>query len=240
LIETKEDGYKPIEDIIPGDEVRSRDDRTGEEVWARVVQIFVTYDAEVIEVVLLQANDDKQTLVVTPEHPLQGVDGWAPVGELDIGERVSANDGWANIISMASLEEQQTVYNFEVEGTHTYFVGTAGVWARNTCAAGGARPRYVPRGSDGKPLSLPRGPNGELAPSSPHPHTQLGWREGRRGGYPQTREFGADGKPVKQVDWTDHGRPAQHTDPHVHDYLPNLTGGTPQLGPARPPRPGEF
>ncbi|MCG8422123.1 MAG: HINT domain-containing protein, partial [Proteobacteria bacterium] len=144
LIETKK-GYKPIEDIIPGDEVRSRDDRTGEETWARVVQIFVTHDAEVLEVVLLQANGDKQTLVVTPEHPLQGVDGWAPVGELNIGEQVSANDGWANIISMASLEERQTVYNFEVEGTHTYFVGTAGVWAHNTCAArgGGQAPKLL-------------------------------------------------------------------------------------------------
>jgi RHS repeat-associated protein len=107
-------------------------------------------------------------------------------------------------------------------------------------AGGGGRPTYVPTGPDGRPLPLPRGPNGELAPSSMDPHTQIGWREGRRGGYVQTREFGPNGQPVKQVDWTDHGRPAQHTDPHVHDYVPNPTGGTPQHGPARPPRPGEF
>ncbi len=27
----------------------------------------------------------------------------------------------------------ETVYNFEVEGFHTYFVGEAGVWAHNLC-----------------------------------------------------------------------------------------------------------
>ena len=47
---------------------------------------------------------------------------------------------------MASLEERQTVYNFEVEGTHTYFVGTGGVWAHNVCAAReAAKVKYHPR-----------------------------------------------------------------------------------------------
>lgn len=105
---------------------------------------------------------------------------------------------------------------------------------------GGGRPSYVPTGPDGRPLPLPRGPNGELVPSSMDPHTQIGWQEGRRGGYIQTREFGPNGQPIKQVDWTNHGRPMQHPDPHVHDYVPNPTGGTPQHGPARPPRAGEL
>jgi len=106
--------------------------------------------------------------------------------------------------------------------------------------AEGGRATYHPIGPDGKPLPLPRGTNGELAPSSLDPHTQIGWRAGRNGGYVQTREFGPNGQPVKQVDWTDHGRPQMHTDPHVHDYVPNPTGGTPQHGAARPPLPGEL
>jgi hypothetical protein len=118
--------------------------------------------------------------------------------------------------------------------------GGFGRTGTKTAAGSGGRPRYVPTGPDGRPLALPRGPNGELAPSSMDPHTQIGWQEGRRGGYVQTREFGPNGQPVRQVDWTDHGRPARHTDPHVHDYVPNPTGGTPQHGPARPPRPGEL
>ena len=102
------------------------------------------------------------------------------------------------------------------------------------------RPAYIPTGPDGKPLSLPRSPTGGLAPSSMDPHTQIGWRDGRRSGYVQTREFGPNGQPVKQIDWTDHGRPGQHTDPHVHDYVPNPTGGTPKHGPARPPHSEEL
>ena len=102
------------------------------------------------------------------------------------------------------------------------------------------RPRYVPRAENGDLLALPRTADGAPVPSSPNPHTQIGWREGRKGGYPQTREFGANGIPIKDVDWTDHGRSARHTDPHVHDFLPNPTEGTPRHGPARPPRPGEL
>ncbi|MCG8421416.1 MAG: HINT domain-containing protein, partial [Proteobacteria bacterium] len=135
-IETQK-GYKRIEDIVLGDEVRSRDDRTGEEVWARVAQVFVRHDAEVLEVVLLEADGDEQTLIVTPEHPLQSVDGWQAVGQMDIGDLVSARDGWAQVVSVTTLEERQKVYNFEVAGTHSYFVGPGGVWAHNGCAPKG-------------------------------------------------------------------------------------------------------
>ncbi|MFN0061487.1 MAG: hypothetical protein ACKVPX_03070 [Myxococcaceae bacterium] len=51
-------------------------------------------------------------------------------------------------------------------------------------------------------------------------------------------QFGANGVPEKQLDWTDHGRPGSHTNPQVHDYFP--TGGTPMRGPARSPYPGEL
>ena len=118
--------------------------------------------------------------------------------------------------------------------------GHGGPTRGSTAAGGRGRPTYVPTEPNGQPLSLPRTPGGQPAPSSLDPHTQIGWRDGRRGGYVQTREFGPNGQPVRQVDWTDHGRPAQHTDPHVHDYVPNPTGGTPQQGPARPPHRGEL
>ncbi len=52
---------------------------------------------------------------------------------------------------------------------------------------------------------------------------------GRKGEYKQGREFDKDGKPVKDIDHTDHGRPSAHPDnPHQHRYIPNSTGGTPQ------------
>jgi hypothetical protein len=39
---------------------------------------------------------------------------------------------------------------------------------------------------------------------------------------------------VKDVDFTDHGRPKLHPSPHQHRYLPNSTGGAPMRGPTEP------
>jgi RHS repeat-associated protein len=73
--------------------------------------------------------------------------------------------------------------------------------------------------------TLPRDQHGRSIPSSPYPHTQLGERAGRKCTYPQAREWGQDGqpgRPVRDVDWTNHGRPGApgHTIPHEHPYGP--------------------
>lgn len=102
------------------------------------------------------------------------------------------------------------------------------------------RPEYIPRDEHGKPVKLPQAKNGEPVSSSDYPHSQIGYKKGARGNYHKTREFGYGGRPRKTVDWTDHGRPKDHTNPHVHDVKPNPTGGTPKRDDGRPPRPGEF
>ena len=66
------------------------------------------------------------------------------------------------------------------------------------------------------------------------PHTQLGARKGSKENHPQAREFDERGTPIKDIDFTDHGRPYNHTNPHEHPYKPNLTGGTPLRGDPRP------
>jgi hypothetical protein len=89
--------------------------------------------------------------------------------------------------------------------------------------------------------SLPRNEHGEAVPDPKavgedgkvRDHTQIGEKAGRKGDYRQTREW-KDGKPVKETDWTDHGRPKDHPNPHDHRIIPNPTGGTPQRGPAEP------
>ena len=65
-------------------------------------------------------------------------------------------------------------------------------------------------------------------PEAEGAHTQLGQKDGRNGKYDQGREFDANGKPVKDIDFTDHGRPQNHPNPHQHPYIPNPTGGTPK------------
>jgi RHS repeat-associated protein len=84
--------------------------------------------------------------------------------------------------------------------------------------------------------NLPRDEHGNPVPDpeAEGPHTQLGQKDGRKGRYDQGREFDANGKPVRDIDFTDHGRPGSHPNPHQHDYLPNPTGGTPQRGATKP------
>jgi len=80
---------------------------------------------------------------------------------------------------------------------------------------------------------LPRDKHGNPVPDSSAPHTQLGTKKGRNGEYTQAREFDASGKPVRDIDFTNHGR-ADHPNPHQHKYTPNGTGGTPKRGPTEP------
>ena len=98
-------------------------------------------------------------------------------------------------------------------------------------------PNSNPAGSYRPSTPLPRGPNGELLPSSPYPHTQLGTEIGRKvGPYTAAREFGPNGQPIRDIHFTDHGRPniPGHTIPHQHRHIQMPTGGTPQFGPAEP------
>ena len=180
-------GYKRIEDIIPGDEVWSRDDRTGAEGWARVTRVFVRHEAEVVQVTLLEAYGDVQTLIVTPEHPLMTPAGWESVGNLNIGSQVSANRDWTRVVAMVSLDERQTVYNFEVDATHTYFVGTADVWAHNGCAA---RSRSGALNQAKRDLGIPR---------SQHPDSMSRVSMTKRDG---SAVLGPDGKPVMTREYT--------------------------------------
>ncbi|MGA8163780.1 MAG: RHS repeat-associated core domain-containing protein [Waddliaceae bacterium] len=75
---------------------------------------------------------------------------------------------------------------------------------------------------------LPRDEYGNPIPESIAPHTELGTKQGRKSKYPQAREFDKNGTPVRDIDFTDHGRPESHPNPHQHRWEPNETGGTPK------------
>lgn len=94
-------------------------------------------------------------------------------------------------------------------------------------------PNSVPNGSAFPDRPLPRDQHGNPVPDTNAPHTQLGTRSGRNGDYPQAREFDANGKPVRDIDFTGHGR-ADHPNPHQHRYVPNETGGSLRRGPSEP------
>ena len=131
---------KTIESVKAGDMVLSKDEATGKIVKQSVVntQVRTAPSTLVIEV------EGGTRVETTPEHPfyVEGT-GWTPAGRLAIGNTIVTRAGpFVKIIRIATKETPATVYNFEVEDTHSYFVGgvkrqderTAGwLWVHNQC-----------------------------------------------------------------------------------------------------------
>ena len=134
LIHTS-DGLKPIEEIETDDTVLSRDEETGAVDYKRVTRRFVTPDQPVIELSLEDEEGGIETLGTTAEHPFWvKARGWIGAGELLPGDEVfTSTGGWLKVTGSTWLSGRQTVYNLEVEGYHTYFVGNVGAWVHNMC-----------------------------------------------------------------------------------------------------------
>jgi uncharacterized protein RhaS with RHS repeats len=85
------------------------------------------------------------------------------------------------------------------------------------------------KGSDNTPRStLPRDESGNYLPDADADgsHTTLGVRQGSNGEtYTQGATFDQDGNFTGRTDVTDHGRPSNHSSPHVHPATgPNSVG----------------
>jgi RHS repeat-associated protein len=132
---TEADGKHAIEDVKVGDLVWARNEDTGQVELRPVARTFVTPDSEVLEVTLESDDGMREPIRSTLEHPYW-VDGkrWVPARELALGDTVWTNgDGRWRVAAVRTLAERATVYNFEVEGDHSYFVGESGAWVHNAC-----------------------------------------------------------------------------------------------------------
>ena len=142
-----EDGDKPIEKIEAGDMVWAANPETGEVALKRVVQTFVNEAYELVHVTV-----DGEEIITTYEHPFYVAKneagrstnlgkGWVKAGELHVGDVLLLQDGrYATVkkLEVEQLTEPVTVYNFEVEDFHTYFVGVDRVLVHNICYDGSA------------------------------------------------------------------------------------------------------
>jgi hypothetical protein len=124
--------------IEVGERALSRDD-AGELTYREVTRVFRRVEAELT---FTDAHGALQHLVTTPEHPLHVAGaGWVPAGELAVGAEVAtAEGGLARLSAALSLEKRGEVFNLEVEGTHSYFVGDAQLWVHNMCTRAGGGP----------------------------------------------------------------------------------------------------
>ncbi|MFJ9007085.1 polymorphic toxin-type HINT domain-containing protein [Streptomyces canus] len=127
---TTEHGTKPIEDIRTGDRVWAQDPETGERRLRTVAGVMErTADA------LVSVDIGTETLRATTEHPfwVPGK-GWTGAEALRPGDRLTTLDGkGARVESVTKKRGPVQVFNFEVEGDHTYFVGTSKVLVHNAC-----------------------------------------------------------------------------------------------------------
>ncbi len=125
-------GSKAIEKIEVGDLVWAKDIETDKIALKRVVQTFVRESKELIYVYV-----NGETITTTPEHPFYVPQkGWTTAIELRAGDVLVLLNGDYVIVEAVQheiLETPITVYNFEVENFHTYYVGENSILVHNVC-----------------------------------------------------------------------------------------------------------
>ena len=83
------------------------------------------YDENGVKETMLVKFDGGLELRGTPEHPFYVVEkGWTPLGELTVGDICYDREQRPVAVTEIIRDgEFAGVYNFEVEGCHTYFAG---------------------------------------------------------------------------------------------------------------------
>ena len=126
-------GYVAIETIEAGDYVWASDPETGEVALKQVVQTFVNKATELIHVTV---KDEE--IICTTEHPFYSpVKGWTAACKLRAGDILVTVNGEYVVVEKVQHEILETpvkVYNFEVEGFHTYYVSGISVLVHNVCS----------------------------------------------------------------------------------------------------------
>ncbi|HEY0097929.1 MAG TPA: polymorphic toxin-type HINT domain-containing protein [Pyrinomonadaceae bacterium] len=136
------EGLKAIEEIKPGDQVLSWNEKTQRVEYKTVVRTFANRASALV---VLSIAGESTPLTTTPGHPfyvrrardsLKVADeddgAWILAVSLRAGDEVRRPDGqWVRIDDVTQRAETTTVYNFEVADNHTYYVGDAGVLVHN-------------------------------------------------------------------------------------------------------------
>jgi hypothetical protein len=205
-----------------GDWVIADDPTTPGEISAR--QVLDTFVRETTALVDLYV--DGEVISTTGEHPFWTPDkGWVEAKDLQVGSLLQTEDG--RVIDVDKVEKrsgQFEVYNFNVEGFHTYFVSDLGILVHNTC--GGSTPNK-PRNGPSEPDPLAKG----------YPHSIIE-RPGLEGQY--TTHYGDGTWKQYRGSGKDHGGIPR---PNVKEVFINKSPdgrefrGKPQV---RPPTPDEI
>ena len=135
-------GMVAIENIKAGDKVISTDPETFETAEKTVLETYIREDRKLIHLTI-----NGEEIVTTETHPFYvNHRGFVNAGELKVEDKLLDSNG--NILLIEKIEVEltdkpTTVYNFQVEDFHTYYVGENGVWVHNKCTPEQVRQNYV-------------------------------------------------------------------------------------------------
>ena len=137
-------GMVAIETIKSGDKVISTDPETMETSPKTVLE---TYIREVTTLVHLTVNGEE--IVTTVDHPFYVKNqGFIKAGELIVGDELLDVNGNVLLVENFDVELTEkpvTVYNFQVEDFHTYYVGENNILVHNA-----GKEYKIPKSGTGK------------------------------------------------------------------------------------------
>ena len=123
-------GLVAIENIKAGDKVISTDPETFETAEKTVLETYIREDSKLIHLMI-----NGEEIITTETHPFYVKNrGFVNAGELAIGDELLDSNCNVLLVENHSVEltdEPVTVYNFQVEGFHTYHVGCFYVLVHN-------------------------------------------------------------------------------------------------------------
>ena len=125
-------GAAAIETIQAGDMVWAWDEETGEVALKEVVETYVNETDELIHIFV-----NGEEIVTTPSHPFYSpIKGWTDAVRLRAGDILVLVNGEYVVVEKVQheiLEAPITVYNFQVEDYHTYYVTESTILVHNAC-----------------------------------------------------------------------------------------------------------
>lgn len=120
-------GKLPIENIKVGDEVLSYDSIAHKNVIEKVSFTYKKAMAYMRKIII-----GKDTIIATPGHLIHTAKGWIAASLITAGTLVTnSNSSEIKVDTAFTIEKAQSIYNFEVEHTHNYYVGNTGILVHN-------------------------------------------------------------------------------------------------------------
>jgi hypothetical protein len=149
---------KPIEHVNVGDTIWAWDETAAIPVERSVRRLFRHHAQPTVTIALTTGHRSDELIEATPEHPfwVEGR-GWVAARSLQRNDLLKCihQSACLRVSSVTSADRRASVFNFEVEGAHNYFIGRSGMLVHNASAGPQSDPAtfngvYV----EGLPLAL--------------------------------------------------------------------------------------